>query len=78
MLSSNYHLTQTMQSEIEFRCSRICGGVVAVVKVMAMTVASKLDCRSMIRCRACVLSKINTVDIDTIIPLLADICLLVF
>jgi len=67
-----------MQSDIEFRCWRICGGVVAVVKGIAMTVVSRLDCRWTTRCRACILSKTNTVDIDTKIPLLADIGLLVF
>jgi len=78
MLPTNFRLTQTMQSDVEFRCCRMCFGVVTVVKVIAMTVASMLDCRSTIRCRACVLSEMNTVYVDIKIPLLADISLLVF
>ena len=72
------HLTQTMQSDIEFRSCRICGGVVTVVKVIVINVASRLDGRWTTRCRAGLLSKTNTVNIDTKIPLLSDISLLVF
>jgi hypothetical protein len=67
-----------MQSDIEFRCCRICGGVVAVVKVIVMAVASSLDGRWTTLCTACLHSKTNTVHIDTKTTFLADIGLLVF